>query len=879
MSFVLIISVLLQFVAAGLAFALIRKTGCIAAWLVISSALLLMAIRRSLSLFHTLTSDSLPINPSGEGVALLISCLMVTGIWLLSGVFNGRNNQRMASTQGEIDERIKTEEELSSKDVLLREMGRIAHIGGWEFNPATGQGTWTEEVARIHDLDPKEETSLEKGLLFYQNASQEKINQALKEAVESGRPYDLKLELVSAKGVHKWVQTIGSPVLEDGKVVRIRGTFQDITEHKMAEQEILDSKKRQEQLADIIEKANLPVAIGYPDGRLGLCNSAFCELTGYSMEELKVIDWGQVLTPPEWLEFEHSILAQLEDTGKPVCYQKEYIHKNGHRVPIEMLTHIVRDSDGEIQFYYAFFTDITERIAAENALRASEKRFEDIALSSADWIWECDAGGKYTFAAGRVQQITGYTPDELIGMTPFGMMTEEEAVRVSEIFRKSAARKAPVFELENIILSKDGRTVHLQTSGVPILDKQGALAGYRGVDRDITEKKLADEELRKYRDHLEQLVEVRAAELEDQHQFSSTILETAPVGIVTYGPDGQCVSANQSAAGLVGASIEQMLAQNFYNIVFWRESGVIDVASKCLQSGEVEEISVQVTTSFGKNFSADLRFARFMVQQEPHLLMTFTDISDRVRYEKALKAALHQLEVSNRELDAFAYSVSHDLRAPLRGIDGFSQALLEDYEKVLDEEGQDDLHRIRAAAQRMGELIEDLLQLSRISRWQLEQKTVDIGMLAGDVIRSLREQQPERVVEVVIGTGLRVEGDPRLMRLVLANLIGNAWKFSRMADGARIEVGRSRNGDLKVPNTLLTDDTAVFYVQDNGAGFDMAYANKLFGAFQRLHTVSEFEGSGIGLATVMRAIQRQGGQVWAEGYVGDGAVFYFSLET
>nr|WP_320017420.1 PAS domain S-box protein [uncultured Desulfobacter sp.] len=278
----LIVSIVLQFVAAGLAFVMIRRTERTAVWLVMSSALLLMAIRRSISLIHTLTSDVIIIDPVAEGIALLISCLMVIGVWLIGGVFDRLGNLR-AATQHELNKRIKAEKKLGRKNVLLQEMGRIAHVGGWEFDPATGQGTWTDEVTRIHDLDPKDETSLEKGVSFYRNRSRQKIDRAVKEAFAFGSSYDLELELVSAKGVHKWVRTIGSPVVEDGKVVRVHGTFQDITAHKKAEQEIRQITERQKQLADIIEKAEQPVSVGYPDGRLGLCNWAFCELTGYSI--------------------------------------------------------------------------------------------------------------------------------------------------------------------------------------------------------------------------------------------------------------------------------------------------------------------------------------------------------------------------------------------------------------------------------------------------------------------------------------------------------------------------------------------------------------------------------------------------------------------
>jgi len=225
-----------------------------------------------------------------------------------------------------------------------------------------------------------------------------------------------------------------------------------------------------------------------------------------------------------------------------------------------------------------------------------------------------------------------------------------------------------------------------------------------------------------------------------------------------------------------------------------------------------------------------------------------------------------QLEAANRELEAFSYSVSHDLRAPLRGIDGFSQALLEDYADTLDDQGRDYLRRVRSATQRMAGLIDDLLNLSRITRGELRREAVDLSAQARSVAEQLRQAQPERQVEFHIADGLTAEGDPRLLRIALENLLGNAWKFTGKTDPAVIEFGlRRERGE------------AIYFVRDNGAGFDMAYAGKLFGAFQRLHDVREFEGTGIGLATVQRIIRRHGGRVWAEGESGHGATFHFTL--
>ena len=225
-----------------------------------------------------------------------------------------------------------------------------------------------------------------------------------------------------------------------------------------------------------------------------------------------------------------------------------------------------------------------------------------------------------------------------------------------------------------------------------------------------------------------------------------------------------------------------------------------------------------------------------------------------------------QLQAVNNELEAFSYSVSHDLRAPLRHINGFSQALLEDYADKLDEQGKSHLHQVRSASQEMALLIDDMLQLARVTRSEMRQEVVKLSELADAVVAEMREGDRGRVVIINIEEGLSTYGDKRLLRIVLSNLLGNAWKFTSKRERAEISFGREQqNGE------------AVYFVRDNGAGFDMTYADKLFGAFQRLHTAVEFEGTGIGLATVQRIVHRHGGHVRAEGALDQGAVFYFSL--
>ena len=256
----------------------------------------------------------------------------------------------------------------------------------------------------------------------------------------------------------------------------------------------------------------------------------------------------------------------------------------------------------------------------------------------------------------------------------------------------------------------------------------------------------------------------------------------------------------------------------------------------------------------------------------------FRDITARKQAEEAvrrLNAELDervrdrtvQLEAVNQELEAFSYSVSHDLRAPLRGIDGWSLALLEDCSDKLDGKAREYLDRIRGESQRMGQLIDDLLQLARVTRDHMERVPLDLTAMANAIDARMRRRQPERCVEFSAEPGLTVRGDPRLVDVALSNLLDNAWKFSGPRPVARIEFGR-----------LDTGGGSAFFVRDNGVGFDMAYVHKLFGAFQRLHRASEFPGTGIGLATVQRIVLRHGGRVWADAHLGRGATFYFTLE-
>ena len=276
----------------------------------------------------------------------------------------------------------------------------------------------------------------------------------------------------------------------------------------------------------------------------------------------------------------------------------------------------------------------------------------------------------------------------------------------------------------------------------------------------------------------------------------------------------------------------------------------------------------------GTEFPVEISLSPLRTDEGILVTAAIRDITERKQAEReirilnnTLERHANELEVTNRELEFFSYSVSHDLRAPLRTIDGFSQALMEDYAQELPAEALNFLDRVRAAAQRMAKLIDDLLDLSHITRTPVESRQVDMSALAQDIAHDLQQAEPEREVAFLISPNLQCNADLRLLRVALENLINNAWKFTSKVKQARIEVGRrAEKGEQ------------IYFVRDNGAGFDMAYANKLFGAFQRLHAVTDFPGTGIGLATVQRIVHKHGGRVWAESAVDQGATFFFTLQ-
>jgi light-regulated signal transduction histidine kinase (bacteriophytochrome) len=288
---------------------------------------------------------------------------------------------------------------------------------------------------------------------------------------------------------------------------------------------------------------------------------------------------------------------------------------------------------------------------------------------------------------------------------------------------------------------------------------------------------------------------------------------------------------------------------------------------QCRAPRQWQETEIDFVKQIANHLGVALKHAELMAELREEIVERQQAEQRAQSLNQGLRVAIVELEAVNKELEAFSYSVSHDLRAPLRSIDGFSQALLEDCLDRLDSIGQDYLHRIRSATQRMGQLIDDLLNLSRVTRSDMQMEEVDLSQITSRICTELQSSQPERQMEFAIEAGLRDRGDRHLLQVLLENLLQNAWKFTSKNPQAKIEFGAISK----------SKGISIYFLRDNGVGFDMAYNNKLFKPFQRLHGMHEFPGNGIGLATVQRVVRRHGGRVWAEGIIGEGATFYFTL--
>lgn len=617
-------------------------------------------------------------------------------------------------------------------------------------------------------------------------------------------------------------------------------------------------------------------------GNILSMNPVAWQLTGWSLEAAK----GQPLSSV-FKVFDETDHSPIENPVEKCLQERRAILLSNHAMivsafgithAIEQLASPIINGAGDIIGVVMVFRDVGERRYAQDELMRKERGLSEAQAIAhlGSWEWNIESGRQSW--SDESFRIFGYLPGEIeAGYDSFMncVVPEDRELIVDNV--QAALNGLMPYRCEFRIKRPNGEIRHILGQSEVVFDQTGKPKHMIGTNLDITERKQAESALRQ-----------REAEQRRQAEIQTAILDALPANLALIDGNGIIIAVNRSWKDFAeqnGLSERQAGIGTNYLEVCINGSGPDREGSVATGDG-LQRVLNGTLTQYVKEYPchspSQQRWYRMVAvplsaRERLGAVVMHLDISESWQHKnqiEALNQALEQrvaertsqLEAANKELEAFSYSVSHDLRAPLRVIDGFAQILAADYAASMAEDARRHLDRILYSTKRMGELIDDLLQLSRVSRGDLRLATVNLSRMAEEILADLKDRDPKRQTRFTIAPDQQAEGDAHLLKIVLENLLTNAWKFTRPRAVTEIEFGALQDGK-----------ETVYFVRDNGVGFNQKYVHKLFGAFQRLHGEDEFEGTGIGLATVQRIISRHGGNVWAEGRPGEGAVFFFKI--
>lgn len=619
----------------------------------------------------------------------------------------------------------------------------------------------------------------------------------------------------------------------------------------------------------VVEGTTDAVFIKDPNGRYLMLNSAGARFFDRTPEELIGKDDRAIFSDAATVDAIRAVDAGVFKDGRTTTVEETLVIDGKARVFLATKG-VYRDDAGKVAGMFGISREITELRAAERALGDREARLRAILDNAPQAITVVDENGVLVeINAAGVAMMEAHSAEQALGQRVEAIVAPDHLAAFRAQAQRVAAGESAQLVFE--IIGLRGTRRWLSNHSVPLRDDKGRVVAGLGISEDVTEQRHAELALRETDSHFRSM-------LDGARNF---MLYRARVV-----PD----SPYKAEVVLVSPSITEVMGvRDPYDISTWFENihaeDLPRIAQAQQRSTDQNEPFDQVMRIFhpARNewrwIHAISRPIYNPLDRQTYFDGFVIDVSERMRNEEAtrrmneeleerVRERTAELETALRELEAFSYSVSHDLRAPLRAIQGFGELLAEDFRDQLGSEGMHYIARIRNGVDEMGRIIDGLLRLSRVTRTELKKEPIDLSALAAAIAQDLRAQDPERAVEMLIANGLLATGDRALLHIALQNLLQNAWKFTGKRAHAQIEFDARR-----------VDGRTIYFIRDNGAGFDMAYAGKLFGVFQRLHRATEFAGLGIGLATVERIMARHGGRIWAEGAVDQGATFFFELPS
>lgn len=775
----------------------------------------------------------------------------------------------------DISERKRAEEALRESETRIRTLtdnlssGMIYQVV--RRKDGTRKFTYlSDQVREFYGCTPQE--AMENPDRIYGRVHPEDLQRVVEKEEEAHRDLSvLRIEtrMLDPHGNIRWAYFVSTPrSLEDG-VTCWDGIEFDITARVKAEAALRESEGR---LRKILEQSPISMALVRMDGTIEYINRRAIETFGYLPEDIPTMErWWIQAYPDE--AYRKEVVAQWMGLLEKAMAHNQEIERAEYRVTCKdgsvktMVIFGVRVT-GKV---FVMFEDITERKRAEQTLLESEALLKESQRVA--------ALGHYTYFIKEDRWVGSEALDAIFGIEGEAarnvqlwtrILHPEDREKMESYFRNHVLAKAQPFDMEyRISRVSDAAVRWVHGQGRLTLDASGHPSEMFGTIQDITGRKEVEQAMRES--------EVRYHALFDE-SADGILIADIETKMFTHANPAMCRMLGYSEAELCALGVRHIHPEAALPYVMAEFEAQV-------RGVKVLAENIPCLRKDGAVIYADINVARITIDGQLSSVGFFRDITERKRIETELahhrehleemvSARTAELRTVNRELESFAYSVSHDLRAPLRSMDGFSRALLEEYDKKLDEQGRQYLQRVHEGAVRMGHLIDGLLLLSRTTRGEFEKIKVNLSQLAEEAAADLRESTPQPPIDFVVQPGLQIQGDPRLLRTLLQNLLGNSVKFSQGKKRPRIEFGVL---DTQEAREKWSVTERVYFVRDNGAGFDMAYSGKLFGAFQRLHREDEFPGTGIGLATSQRVVHRHGGRIWAEGEVDKGATFYFTL--